>query len=331
MKKTIILAFFFTYFIPIIAQDIDIAVEADSETPNLEEEYLQMDLEQPEPEVLAEDVEPENQSIVEEEQPAEPTPPDDVSEPPQEIVVEKKKEKKEKIKPQYGTFFMTTGVHSILVTETTNKSAHQGDPSVGAPTAILFSLGFGGHIPLFSFLLFAPHLTFYMNYYLWKDSRPQIAEIEHRTAQTFTFILNLPFLYTFSIKNSIISIGGGIALVARWGMTAQGVPSIDAQHTDLINKYFWSGINYLYPSIQLGFDQILRNGLGIGFIATYYFPLSNAVNQDINMLDGNMISASLKITFPYKVKIKSLKKKVKVSTAVVENAATEVENEEKLP
>ncbi|MGL4981833.1 MAG: hypothetical protein ACRC4W_03070 [Treponemataceae bacterium] len=222
----------------------------------------------------------------------------------------KKKEKKPKqAKPEIGTFIVTSGLQTILVTETTKKSVTQGDNAVGAPMALLFSVGFGANIQITNFLVVAPQLTFYMNYYLWKDGRPQIAEIEMRTAQTFNFLLNFPVLYRFFINRSVLSVGGGVMIAARWGMTAQGVPDYEQEATDKINQYFWKGLNYLYPSAQISFDQILRNGFGVGVQINYYFQFGNVINKNINIFDGNMLSISFRLTPPYKIKIPSKKGK----------------------
>lgn len=189
------------------------------------------------------------------------------------------------------SLLFTMGPLGILNTESTTKSA---------PSPIVFTVGAGISVPLGARTTFEPRLAFFSNYYLWDGSNALPAEVENRTALALSMLIDLPAVYTFYRENSMFQAGGGLALLARYGILAGGVSSSDSGASgsaggdvDKINAWFWSGCRFLYPELLGSWMFTLNRRLKAGAEQRIYVPLGSLING--RGLDGIMAGLNLRI------------------------------------
>lgn len=210
-------------------------------------------------------------------------------------------------------------VEEITVQETTDKSSIQNrfhqisgfwlwtlGPQLtvntqknSAPSPIKASLGFGIQLPLGkSFVSFIPHLDINVGYYLWNNNMALPAEIENRTAIVPSIMLDLPISCTLKIKTSLLSLGIGISVLARYGFLSTGVPENDRTDVAKINSDFWKNLNWLYPSLHISFDRLLSNGVTAGAGIRGYIPIGALINN--RGFDTAIISLEARFALPKK-------------------------------
>ena len=66
---------------------------------------------------------------------------------------------------------------------------------VSAPSPIIYPLGIGFLFPKAARFAIQPTLSFFMMYHLWYDGMALPAEIENRTSQTISFLLDIPAVF----------------------------------------------------------------------------------------------------------------------------------------
>ncbi len=147
-----------------------------------------------------------------------------------------------------------------------------------------------------------PKLSFFTGYYLWDGENARPAEIENRTAIVLSALLDLDAVHRWRTGKNIIEAGAGLSFLARAGMLANGVSQDDSGGTESstagddvssINRWFYSGMNFLYPNIAFSWMHTLESGWLAGLETKLYFPLGAIA--DGRALDTMIIFAGIKI------------------------------------
>ena len=166
-----------------------------------------------------------------------------------------------------------------------------------APSPIMFSGGLGATLFQNLPVTFQPRLSFFIHYYLWNGENAHPAEIENRTATVLSFLLDLNAVKIFRYKKHTFHVGGGLGILARFGMLSSGVEadgrgstktSTNSDDLSSINKWFWSGARFLYPDITFCWLYDLPNGWKAGVSAQVYIPVGSLA--DGRGMDGTMLT-----------------------------------------
>ncbi len=184
-----------------------------------------------------------------------------------------------------GTFFITAGPNVLFNFDTEFRSA---------PSPMMFSAGFGAHIPIRDFLDFSPHIAFFSNYYLFEDGIAFPAEIEHRTALVPSLLIDFPVEYKLPLRKSLLTLGGGLSILTRYAFLATGVPDSEKDDIKEINSYLWGGARWLYPMLQAGWDYVLPSGIATGALVRAYFPLGSFIDPNPSAFQSMILSFSLR-------------------------------------
>ncbi len=156
-----------------------------------------------------------------------------------------------------------------------------------------FSVGF--HWPNDFWLSTEPSLSFFTMYHLWDDGTAYPAEIENRTTQTFNFLLNLPVCFSLSSKLGDLKFTPGIAILARFGIIANGLSDSESTDISLINKWFWQNARFLYFTFGTEYIFNLTENLHAGPVIQIAIPLGSLFSGE--NVQGMMIKFGLKIIF----------------------------------
>ncbi|MCR4789660.1 MAG: hypothetical protein K5839_01120 [Treponemataceae bacterium] len=170
-------------------------------------------------------------------------------------------------------------------------------PLPSAPSPVLFSFGGGVRFNILSFLTFQPHAQFFATYYLLQDGNALPASPENRTAYVPSMLLDLPFIFTIPVKNTEFNAGLGLAFFMRAAFLASKVPSSEQEDVDAMNSYFWSGLRFFYPSINLGWDFTLSRETSCGLFAKLFFPLGNFSDDAYSLAQDGIMILGAKISF----------------------------------
>lgn len=188
-------------------------------------------------------------------------------------------------------FFFTLG--PILYINTDKDSA---------PSPVRFSGGAGFDFLKDKTISLQTKLSVFTGYYLWDGKNARPAEIENRTAIVFSGLIDIDATHRWQKGKSIIEAGAGLSFLARAGMLANGVSADDSGGTDsstagddvsAINKWFYSGMNFLYPNIAFSWMHTLDSGWLAGLETKLYIPLGAIA--DGRALDTMIIFAGIKI------------------------------------
>ena len=194
--------------------------------------------------------------------------------------------------------FFTAGLLGILNT-------HSGTESATSP--ILFMPGFGINYNLFNNISLQPRLNFFYNYYLWNKDMALPAEVENRTATVFSALLDIPVLLRISTRHEKFSLqaGGGIAILARYGILSSGVKEDDpnrdypnrsaSDDVEDINSYMWENMRWIYPELSANIMFGLNNGWLLGASGTLYLPLGSTLSGEI--LNETMLNICVKLMY----------------------------------
>lgn len=176
---------------------------------------------------------------------------------------------------------------------------------VSAPSPILYPLTIGIIWPNYTRFAVQPTLSFFSTEWLWYENKALPAEIENRTATSLSFLLNVPLVVSLYFKKSKLQIMPGISFLAQFGFLSNGVKASDSGYSgsaagdvELINKYFWDNLNFLY--ISTGFSWLFNmyatenSWVKIGPVINIQIPL-RYLTEGTN-LQGALISAGLKLS-----------------------------------
>ncbi|MBQ7158285.1 MAG: hypothetical protein IJS09_02510 [Treponema sp.] len=190
------------------------------------------------------------------------------------------------------SFLFSAGPALMISTDSTKKSA---------PSPITFCVGAGGTLFQNMPISFQPRLSFFVNYYLWDGDNARPAEIENRTAIALSFLLDLNAVKIIRYKNHTFQAGGGLGVLARFGILSNGVDANGSgsnENTSVsnnddvssINSWFWSSAHFLYPDIMFCWLYNLPNGWKAGVSANVYVPVGSLA--DGRGMDGMIIAIS---------------------------------------
>ena len=196
------------------------------------------------------------------------------------------------------SLFFTFGPKLMLNTDDSTKSA---------PSPTMYSLGIGGDFLFKNGFLLSAHGSFFTNYYLWDGEHSQPAEVENRTATALSALIDLNAGYTWQLgenKKHLLSLSGGIGILARYGILSNGVNSDDpnrdtnstaSEDVSDINGDFFSGLNFVYSELAFSYSYILSTKWKVGGEARTYIPLGSLAGG--NGLDGMIFSLALKLSY----------------------------------
>ncbi|MGP1458265.1 MAG: hypothetical protein ACTTKL_03015 [Treponema sp.] len=207
-------------------------------------------------------------------------------------------------------------VQNAIETERTNRARPDVDfifaftPAVifntdsshkSAPSPIVYPFGFGISVPADKLVSFQPRLSFFTNYYLYDDGIAKPAEIENRTATSLAFLLDLPAVFTFDIRQThFFELGTGLAILARGAILSSGVDSSESGETgsaqsdvDAINKYFWKNANFLFLEASFAYLFQMTEKIKLGPEVRFYLPCGPLFTQ--GSMNGGMFAAGLKV------------------------------------
>ena len=173
------------------------------------------------------------------------------------------------------------------------------DATKSAPSPIAFSCGFGAKLNKNNKYSFEPHVSFFKNYYLWDGENALPAEVENRTATVLSFLFDLPVVYNFKKKdNYYFEAGGGIALLARYGLLSNGVKSSDSGSTgdaggdvSEINKWLLKPAHMFFPELKGAWNFKVSDRLDAGLESKIYIPI------DGKFPDKMMVSVAARFMF----------------------------------
>ena len=174
---------------------------------------------------------------------------------------------------------------------------------VSAPSPIIYPVSVGVLWPNNATFAVQPTLSFFTMYHLWYDGQALPAEIENRTSQTISLLLNVPAVFSlFPNEKSRFQFFGGLAFLMRFGTLANGVKESDSGYTgtasgdmDEINSYFWSNARFLYLSLGGSWLYDLVPHLRLGPVLYTYLPLGSFFSGE--GAQGMIVSLGLKLSF----------------------------------
>ena len=176
---------------------------------------------------------------------------------------------------------------------------------VSAPSPIIYPVSIGVLWPNYTTFAIQPMLSFFTMYHLWYDGQALPAEIENRTSQTVSLLLNMPGVATINLGDSSrFQFFAGPAILMRFGALANGVKDSDSGYSgtagsdvDEINSYFWNNARFLYLSFgsawQYNFTSHFRGGPAL----YAYLPLGSFFSGE--GAQAMIISLGLKLSFHY--------------------------------
>lgn len=196
---------------------------------------------------------------------------------------------------QQGIFFFTFGPN-LTINDAENKASF---------SYILTGTGFGAQIPINNIIKISPHIQYQGGYYFYDDTQSAalMTSSEYRTTYTASLLLDIPITFHFPVKNTVASLGLGLAFYPRYGFLTSGVSEEDKNDVELINAYYWKSARYIYPSFTFSWDYLMKNGCSFGLGAKFYYQLSNLFDSNkISFMHGSMVSVFARFFLPAKQK-----------------------------
>ena len=172
---------------------------------------------------------------------------------------------------------------------------------ISAPSPIAMDIYFGLSVPNYTPISFQPSLRVFNSYSLVYNDMVLPAEIENRTGQTLSFLLNLPVVFKLNYKNRCSwSVFGGLAGLFRYSILPANVKETEPGFTgtvrsdiDYMNKWHYKNLRFLY--VSTGIDWLFYYGTTkYGPELAVFFPISVFSDKSI---DGLMISVGIKVEF----------------------------------
>lgn len=175
--------------------------------------------------------------------------------------------------------------------------------TISAPSPIVYPIYFGFHWPNNTFVSLQPSFRFFRSYYLVNDDMVLPAEIENRTVDAWSCLLNVPVVFKFDLWDvSNLKAFAGLAFLIRIPTIAEGVSSSDwgyygtvADDFKYIKKWLVGSWRFLYLSTGVDWMYKLSDTIQIGPEMSLFFPLG-AVFSDWTF-DAFMVSIGVKVAF----------------------------------
>lgn len=173
----------------------------------------------------------------------------------------------------------------------------------GAVSPISFPVYFGIEWPNDNWFSFQPSVKIFTGYYLVEDGQVLPAEVENRTALAFNLLLNVPVVFQANFwENSNLRLSAGIAFLFRFAILASDVGANDYGYTGsasgdvaMINKWFYSGLKFLYLTGGADWLFKLNEYVMLGPEVSINFPLGMVISNF--SLEGTIISVGVKVVF----------------------------------
>ncbi len=182
----------------------------------------------------------------------------------------------------------------------THKKNSQGK-FISAPSPVSIPVYIGLSIPNYTPVSFQPSLRFFTGYNLVYDNMVLPAEVENRTGQTLSFLLNLPVVFKLNYKDRCSwSILAGVAGLFRYAVlpsnikgSAPGFTGTVQSDIDFMNSWYYKNLRFLY--LSAGIDWLFYYGTTkYGPELSVFFPISTFSDKSI---DGLMIGVGIKVEF----------------------------------
>lgn len=171
---------------------------------------------------------------------------------------------------------------------------------ISAPSPLIYPVTIGILWPNYTFIAVQPSISFFTMQYLYYDGMALPAEIENRTASSLSFMVNIPVVFTLFMRNSRLQLSGGLGILLQFGLRSTNVGKDDYGYSgsaesdvELINKYFWNNMHWLYLTTSASWLYNVTSQLRFGPTASINIPIG-ALMGDQDM-QGLMLSVGLKI------------------------------------
>lgn len=151
------------------------------------------------------------------------------------------------------------------------------------PFESTFALGFEYEYRVAKYFEIQPSLELSFLHHLWTGKMASISEVENRTAFTFAFTAELPFMLIFDIQKWNLSFGTSLAVLIRFSALDLGIKGTDIgrnritakEEVSKINSYFWQDGRWFYPALRAKCEYTFENGWKAGLLFSAYLPISN--------------------------------------------------------
>ena len=153
-----------------------------------------------------------------------------------------------------------------------------------SPFEASFALGFEYEYRIAKYFEICPSIELSFLHHLWTGKMASISEVENRTAFTFAFTTELPFMLIFDIQNWSLSFGTSLAVLFRFSALDLGIKAGDIgvngitakEEVSKINQYFWQEGRWFYPALRAKVEYTFESGWKAGLLFSAYLPISNA-------------------------------------------------------
>jgi hypothetical protein len=200
-------------------------------------------------------------------------------------------------------FILIANLHAVswYISLGSTVSLNMASKEISAPSPVDFTFGAFCDIFPLSKNTFIPSASVFAGYYLWDDTTKNAlpAEIEQRTAYTINALLDLPYVYRITAKNSVFSFGTGTAFLLRAGFLAAGVPETEKTDIKNINQWFYQYGRFFYGLAQSSWDYKFQNKWSMGLTLKYYVPVTQFLDPaSPHPLHGSMLGILCRIGIP---------------------------------
>ncbi|MGP1439220.1 MAG: hypothetical protein ACTTJ3_00580 [Treponema sp.] len=152
-----------------------------------------------------------------------------------------------------------------------------------SPFEASFALGFEYGYRVAKYFEIQPSFELSFLHHLWTGKMVALSEIENRTAFTFAFTAELPFMLAFDVQRWTLSFGASLALLIRFSALDLGVKGDEIgrnritakEEVSKINSYFWQEGRWFYPAIRAKCEYTFESGWKAGLLFSAYLPISN--------------------------------------------------------
>ncbi len=171
---------------------------------------------------------------------------------------------------------------------------------VSAPTPVIYQISLGFLWPNYTFIAIQPTISFFMMNHLLYEDKALPAEIENRTSTTLSFMINIPAVFSFYLKNSRFQLSPGLGILMRFGLLSAGVKASDSGWTgsagddvSAINKYFWNNMRWFYVNVEGSWLYNLTSQLKAGPVIDCSIPVGGLISD--HSPQAMLISVGIKI------------------------------------
>lgn len=203
---------------------------------------------------------------------------------------------KKYVKPTNFEEFITSLDFTLNLSNAINANFFQkmNDSIVSGPSNIVYPVTIGLLIPNYTFFSMQPELSFYSMYHLWYEGMALPAEIENRTTNTLSFLLNVPVVISFFFEKNRMQLKAGLGLMMRFGLIASGVPENEKNDVENINSWFWQNGRFIYLTSGISWLFDLAGNTKIGPEFNIDVPVGTIFSGE--GLQGLVSSIGLKIS-----------------------------------